>query len=240
MQLHLTLQSPVISLPLAYQSMVHGMIYHALEGHLENVDELHDKNNQQGQRAFKGFTFSQLIGQYSVGNREILFQNQVRIEIRSIDEKLIQSLWYAWHHAECVSLGKNLCQIVSCEITDVHLKQEIATVRMLSPLVAYRTEQNHKTIFYSPDDAAFYRAVCTNAQRKWDQFGNDSDFCFEIMPVEHRPQRRVFTTFKTSYITGWMGYYQMRGKPEVLDMLYQTGIGAKNSEGFGMFTVLNS
>ena len=69
---------------------------------------------------------------------------------------------------------------------------------------------------------------------------NGSDFCFEIMPVEHRPQRRVFTTFKTSYITGWMGYYQMRGKPEVLDMLYQTGIGAKNSEGFGMFTVLNS
>jgi CRISPR-associated endoribonuclease Cas6 len=45
---------------------------------------------------------------------------------------------------------------------------------------------------------------------------------------------------KDIYIIGWRGEYELRGYPEYLDFLYYCGLGARNSDGFGMFEMLNS
>ena len=39
-------------------------------------------------------------------------------------------------------------------------------------------------------------------------------------------------------ISGWYGEYYLVGKRKYLDFLYQTGLGSKNSQGFGMFDVI--
>ena len=43
------------------------------------------------------------------------------------------------------------------------------------------------------------------------------------------------TLYKTTRITGWHGRFRLSGSPEMLDLLFHSGLGAKNSQGFGMF-----
>ncbi|GAI77595.1 unnamed protein product [marine sediment metagenome] len=35
-------------------------------------------------------------------------------------------------------------------------------------------------------------------------------------------------------IKAWLGTYQIHGKPELISLAYDTGLGSKNSQGFGM------
>lgn len=39
-------------------------------------------------------------------------------------------------------------------------------------------------------------------------------------------------------IRAWLGTYQIHGKPELISLAYDTGLGSKNSQGFGMFEIL--
>ena len=48
---------------------------------------------------------------------------------------------------------------------------------------------------------------------------------------------KYLTKYKGFFINGWKGIYQLSGERKYLDFLYQTGLGAKNSQGFGMFDV---
>jgi len=43
------------------------------------------------------------------------------------------------------------------------------------------------------------------------------------------------TVFKGTRITAWNGIYEIVCPPDYLKFLYDAGIGAKNSQGFGMF-----
>ncbi|MBC7189418.1 hypothetical protein H5U35_04285, partial [Candidatus Aerophobetes bacterium] len=50
-----------------------------------------------------------------------------------------------------------------------------------------------------------------------------------------------YTPGKSSYtlIKGWMGTYRLEGNPELIKFSYDAGLGAKNSQGFGMYEVVN-
>jgi len=45
-------------------------------------------------------------------------------------------------------------------------------------------------------------------------------------------------SFIVSSIKAWLGTYQIHGKPELISLAYDTGLGSKNSQGFGMFEIL--
>lgn len=232
MQLQITLKSRRESLPISYQALIHGWIYHMLQEN-EQMTGIHDLANQS--RVYKGFTFGRLNGSYTVQERRITFADSVRLEIRSIHEELIRTLSEGMRGRQQVRLGSATFDILSVKEEDVHLHAERVEIIMCSPVVAYITEAQKKTVYLSPDDPRFFGALIRNAERKWRQFFGDAPFALTIKPCfEHLPPK-VFTHFKQTYITGWTGRYLLEGTPEVIDMLYQVGVGAKNSEGFGMF-----
>lgn len=39
-------------------------------------------------------------------------------------------------------------------------------------------------------------------------------------------------------IKGWLGIYEKDGDPRLLKLAYSAGLGAKNSQGFGMIDVI--
>ena len=59
-----------------------------------------------------------------------------------------------------------------------------------------------------------------------------------IRKVENSSTRKIDTRYKGSYINAWYGTFQLKGKRKYLDFLYQTGVGSKNSQGFGMFEII--
>ena len=237
MQLHLTFKGAEISLPLAYRSIVQGMIYHALKEDSDYSGFVHDQGNMADGRKFKGFTFSPLSGAYSIKGKSICFGGEIHLEIRSVSAHFIELLARALSVGKRIPLGKNEVEIIQSRVTDHHLLIPEAGIRLISPMAAYVTEPDGSTRFFSPEDAEYLRAVEQNARRKWGSLVGTEGFAFHIEPIGKTARRKEVTSFKQTYITAWYGEYHLSGAPEVIDLLYQVGLGAKSSQGFGMFTL---
>lgn len=237
MQLHLTLEADAIALPINYRPLIHGMIYHALSIHPDYSERLHNRNSAGSTHSFKGFTFSQLHGNYSISSHTITFLGSVTLEIRSYEPLFVMGLRDALAHADAVVLGEASLHLVRCEVSDVHAFQPAARIRMRAPVVAYRTLEDRRTEFYAPDEPRFYAGLLNNARNKWQYYRGDAPFELAIAPCFSTLPKKQFSSFRGTYITGWYGDYALEGTPEAIDMLYQTGLGAKNSEGFGLFDI---
>jgi len=235
MQLHLTFKGSNVSLPIAYRSIVQGMIYHALQEDSGYSDFVHNCGFIADRRQFKGFTFGPLGGAYHIQGKYICFDKEFSLEIRSIDRRMIEILSCSLATGRTVSLGKNTVEIIGSRVTDYRLLLPQAGIRLISPMTAYVTEADGSTRFFSPEESGYLRAVEQNARRKWESFVAAETFDFHIEPIQKAHFRKEATSFKQTYITAWYGEYRIYGMPEAIDLMYQVGLGAKSSQGFGMF-----
>lgn len=160
-------------------------------------------------------------------------------EIRSPEVLFIQTI-AANIKSNGVRFGKEVYSEVSVEILDDTIEEEDILVHMRTPICVYSTDkETKKTYFYKPDEAAFYQLLADNFVRKYRAcYGIIPTEEVEIYPLEVSAKDKFVTKYKNIYISGWKGYYRIRGKRKYLDFLYQTGLGSKNSQGFGMFDVI--
>ena len=236
MQLHISLAASSFVLPINYRPLLHGQIYRAMADDPEYSARLHGLNpDGVNSRPFKGFTFSPLRGSYTVNGNTIRFLQQAFLEIRSVDPALIHLLCRHFSRAGSMILGTEKIAVSACEITDGHLHTDRAAIRMISPAVAYITDESRHTAYFRPDDERFYAALLRNAERKNSAFQPRVPFRLSIRSLNGGLPRKQFSRFKKTYITGWFGRYLLEGSPDVIDLLYQAGLGAKNSEGYGLF-----
>ena len=93
-----------------------------------------------------------------------------------------------------------------------------------------------KTIYISPDDDEYERSVISNFENKYRAaYGTVPEPGLHICPVNVTEKDKVVTKFGGKiYITAWNGIYRLSGDPRYLQFLYDCGVGAKNSQGFGM------
>lgn len=237
MQLSLEFGGQNVCLPLAYRYLVQGMIYGALESDPGYADLLHNGTGEG--RQFKLFTFGQLEGSYTLREKQILFPEGMRLEIRSIREGLLMRLLQFFHVGRQVRLGTNLLTVTGCHLENRVVREDSILIATRSPIVAYVTEEDGKTRFFSPEEEAFYAMIAANARRKWQScYGAEMPGALSVTPVENVRFRKQVTLFKNTRITAWDGRFRLTGDPRVLDFLYHTGLGAKNSQGFGMFAIL--
>lgn len=238
MQLHLVMRGHDVLLPIAYRYLIQGMIYNALSVDAELATALHDGLQRTQQRAFKLFTFSPLTGYYSVADKRILFNGDIRLEIRAVQPQILLLLAESLKEGSAVALGRNALLITESRLEDCRIQREQVQIATISPIVAYQTLENGHTRFFSPTDDAFCPALVRNAERKWQHFnGEASPFSLKISPVSSDKSRKTITCFKGTYITAWDGRFILQGSENVIDFLYQTGLGAKSSQGFGMFRI---
>ena len=149
-----------------------------------------------------------------------------------------------------------LC-VYSCDFSDQRIWTEQIDVRMSSPVTVYQTvlrekdktgEKKKWTDYFAPWDPAFSCLLADNAERKWKAYSNTVlPGRLEVSPLDVDPVRdRVVAKYRkiengkenTTSITAWKGTYRLSGPPQLLDFLYHTGLGAKNSDGFGLFDVI--
>jgi CRISPR-associated endoribonuclease Cas6 len=233
MQLHLSFSGSII-LPIAHRHYLQSMIYNALKSDPVYAAALHDSASSG--RAYKLFTFGQLEGRYTVEGQWICFPQGATLEIRSVHGELLWRLFQAFHTGTSLRLGANNLTVGSCTLENTVITCDTMVVQTCSPVVAYVTEQDGRTVFFSPDDPEFYALIGANARRKWAQkHSRPFDGIFTIEPAPDARFRKQVTLYKTTRITGWHGRFRLSGSPEMLDLLFHSGLGAKNSQGFGMF-----
>lgn len=225
------LQEPCI-LPIAYHHILQSAIYAQIGGELHDVDFKYDR------RGYKLFTFGPLEGKYVISNRNIIFSDEISFEVRCfVDEIGLNIINTITKNG--IRLGRNTYKDVEVNIKRRFIENNRITISMKSPICVYETDDDKHTIFFNPTEEEFYYAVEDNFIRKYaavmEEYPEDG-ISLELVKFSQRD--RYFTKYKGFYIEAWKGIYELSGKPDYLSFLYDVGIGAKNSQGFGMFDVV--
>ena len=136
-------------------------------------------------------------------------------------------------------IGLNLVKILNVKIEQKKLMGTSYKIRMISPLVVRSTDpETKKTLYYNPFDTEFKSRIMENLERKYQAYYHKVPTGrFDIEPINFSLKNKFVTKYKDYLITGWKGEFEIRGDAEVLDFLYQVGLGEKNSMGFGMFVI---
>jgi CRISPR-associated endoribonuclease Cas6 len=118
------------------------------------------------------------------------------------------------------------------------------TPKMLSPMTMYSTlsrpDGKSKTYYYSPFEREFSSLMESNARKKYELVSKKApnDLRLEVVPEKVNKGNEKIMKYKGTVIKAWTGIYHMRGSPELLRTAYECGLGAKNSQGFGMIGLL--
>ena len=153
-------------------------------------------------------------------------------------EDLLYALGKSLTGAGALRLGRCVLPLRDLRSEDHYWFAAPLPVRMVSPLTLHKSLPGGKTLFLRPDDDAFAAQLIANTAHKLAACRSTADPSVTLRPMGTRLPRKRVTQFKGIYLTGWEGDFLLDGDPETLCLLYQTGLGDRNSQGFGMFRML--
>jgi CRISPR-associated endoribonuclease Cas6 len=227
-----------IALPLYYNHLVQSMIYSNISEEL--ADFLHDKGFIYRGRTFKLFTFSRIMGKPKLNNGRIVFEGSVRLYVASPVERFIKELATTLIKKGNVKLGDTNLSATSVAFSKIPEFEEETYIRTLSPITIYSTlyssDNRKKTYYFSPRESEFSHLLSENAQKKHSILnGKRAKGSIEVEPQR---VKEVIVFYRDTVIKGWIGKFLLKGSKDLMKTVYETGLGSKNSQGFGMFEVI--
>jgi CRISPR-associated endoribonuclease Cas6 len=208
---------------------------------------------------FKLFTFSQLyaksVERIDIAPRDgveadghvhyqLVMSSPVWFYLSSPSPEFIEALVPRLEQAHDLHLERNLVQsvrvVAAYPVTIPTHGLVTWRIRTISPITVYQSESkdSNSAHYFAPDDPLFSKIVLDNAVRKyyaWTQEKAPSDG-FSISCLDHTPHLAVIS-FKDTPVHGYTGRFQLTGDAKLLSFLYESGLGGKNSHGFGMFDI---
>lgn len=242
MRLLVEMSSGEINLPVHHNELIHGMIYEMISN-LTMRHILHEEGFPLGQRRFKLFCFSRLMGacRFEKGRDEFIFGPDPTLVISSPISLLIQEIGMSLLQQGWIRLGSHRLGIKKVHVSDLQQRQSSLVATMISPVTVYSTEirdGKKYTHYFRPGDLEFRELIKSNLEKKYYLVrGRHMDDCFQITPLKVEKSDRKVLKFKETWILSWMGQYLLEGDPDVLKVAYDAGLGVKNPQGFGCFEV---
>jgi len=234
-----------LTVPINHQEWLHGLIYHSIrdDGYR---DFLHNTGYQQGKRQFRMFTFSRLNGSYRLDKNSHTLEftpPHVSFIFSASDKKLVQELVSSLLIREDLRLGTNQVKVGSIEQIHNSVSEKMV-IRFLTPITMYSTFLLHnkkKTYFYSPWEEEFNPLIQANALKKYEALHGkalEGDRRLCLTPLLRDQIRPKTTKFKSTLIKGWTGDFLLEGNLDLIQLTYDVGLGAKNSNGHGLYEIV--
>ena len=230
--------SDKIALPLHYNYLLQGFIYRNLSRSLSS--SLHQKGSIIGKRKFKLFTFSRIFGHFKRKEKELLFTGPLHFWLSSPLVNILESLASHLVKKSKVKLGNSYLHLTGIEVAFIPVVREEMLIRILSPITVYSTlktpEGKKKTYYYSPFEEDFSRLIRENLYKKYFLIHKRAPegLEFSISPERVSQRNHHILLYKGTVIKAWSGIYRIKGSKELIKIAYDTGLGSKNSQGFGM------
>lgn len=228
-----------IIVPLHYNKVLQGLIYSQLRNRIPAV---HESGWQAKGRAFRMFVFSRLNGKVErIQERQIHFLSPIRFSVASPIQSVAEALAEGFLKASELRLGSAILEldkiavVKSPDLSSGHMR-----CRAISPVTVYSTmlspEGKKKTYYYHPAEEEFRMQIEDNLRKKAKALGipNADNRQIRLETVQTRTQDQKVLFYNNIVIKGWMGTFEFTGDPELLALALDAGIGAKNSQGFGM------
>ena len=229
-----------IILPLHYNYYIQSFLYRHISPELSKF--LHDYGFTLGKRKFKMFTFSRLQGKYKIIKDKIKFSPPVYLTISSPLDRFISELGNTLLKTDNLELVKNKVYVESIKVhPEPEIKDEIK-IKMLSPVVVYSTlitkDGKKKTYYYSPYEEEFTKLIDENLRKKYEALYKKKPRARKLkIKIISKPKEKILL-YRDTVIKGWLGTFILNGNRKLLKLSYYTGLGSKNSQGFGMFEVV--
>jgi len=246
--------APPIILPLNYTYHLASLIYHLLaRSSTPYATFLHGQGYGKGDRRFKLFTFSQLLGgQRRVeGDRLCLGGERVQWYITSPIDDFILHLVDGLLRAGALDVAGVAFTVEQAEaLAEPQFTLEMRFTCLAPITMSVRAGGQRWAQYLAPDDPRFVAAIQANLERKFAlvharasgdkapsrgvAFGLtfDPDYI-----ARHGGRISKLIDYKGTKIRGYLAPFTVVGPPELLRIGYQCGLGDKNSEGFGMVEV---
>lgn len=227
-----------IRLPIHYNSILQGFIYNNIDDELASF--LHDNGYELKGRRFKLFTFSRILTKGRKEGTSLNFGRQISLAIASPIEFFIKSISEKLLFSQGLRIGQNMVKARSIEVIENGQDLDSILVSSLSPIVAYSTfikpDGRKYTNYYKASDDEFTRIVRENIFKKYELiYGKEAeDKNFKIDLVGQEMMNIVY--YRKTVIRGVSGKFFLEGNKDLIKVAIDTGLGSKNSQGFGMIT----
>jgi CRISPR-associated endoribonuclease Cas6 len=228
-----------IRLPVAHNHIVQGLIYGQLEANLARW--LHGEAYRYAKRTYRMFTFSRLSGAYTLQpkTRQIVFTPPVRLQLASHNAEVLASFAEHLLKAPELQLGNNRLSAQQVDILPAPELSCPARLVTLSPITIYSTvtkaDGGKLTHYYSPHDKDWQPLVLKNLERKAKALGLRAPLeGASITPLRSNTRDKKVIYYRNYVIEAYTGLFEARLPEAYLKLAYDTGIGSKNAQGFGM------
>lgn len=245
MRLKITLYSEtLVKVPSGFTTYLQALIYKFLDR--LSSDWLHEQGFKYEKRAFKLFSYSSFLEkpEFIRKRKEFIFPNEVSFIVTSPVDWVIQQVAQNIIISETVRIGKNNLKVTGVEIIPSEkVSKTKVRINALSPIEVHTTLKDEsgrkKTYYYSPAEKEFSKKINENLKKKWTAFHEqDCPYEIKIEPVRLEFCKEQVRTFKKTIIKGFSGHYYIEGDPEFIEFGLSTGLGSRNSGGFGMVEVV--
>lgn len=231
------LEGDKIDLPVHYNRPLQGLFYYLMS---DTVPKYHDLGTRSEDKKLKLFTFSRIYpyNSFKVENRRMIFKGLFNIYFASPIDKLVEAVLHSLNEQKVVRIEKNYFTLRKYEVIQNEVDEEML-VKTLSPITAYSTivlpNGNRYTHYFSPYSSDFKKLIEENLKRKASALGiviKNNNFYIEPYGITEKNEKLLF--YKDIIIKGWTGYFILKGETQLLKLALNSGLGAKNAQGFGM------
>ncbi len=228
-----------ILLPKNFSYLLQSFVYE-----LGREGDLHGKVYSSGSKNYHLFVYSPLIGNHKFHDGKHEFKDSFKLYFSSPVEDFCMSVAEKVLKKSEYKIGNQNIKVRSImPIKEPQFKEEMC-FKAISPITIHKTfeeEGKRKTIYLNPDQDEFKMSLIENMKRKYSAFyekeGNISiesikveDNDFKVLLYE-KDKERPFV------IKGWTGTYMIKGDVDVIKFAYRSGIGSRNSQGFGFVEI---
>ena len=235
-------------LPINYQYELSAVIYRILSsGDNEYALWLHDNGFLKELKQFKFFTYSPLLIRSfkQIDDRLSIYNDVVEWYITFLPDKSTETFIRGIFTDRIFQLGdkksKVQFRVQSIEALAPIKYQPEMTFQSLSPICIVRREENGGNTYLLPTDPDAAGTILYSLKEKYHVWhkkpfaGDLSDYYFEVL--DH-PKPKLITikigTPEESKVKGYNCRFKIRLPEELMELLFETGIGSKGSQGFGM------
>ncbi|MEN2981333.1 MAG: CRISPR-associated endoribonuclease Cas6 [Thermus sp.] len=216
-------------MPVTYREGLQAALYGALP--LPLGKRLHDRGLLEGHRPLKLFVFSRLQGLlYLKEEKAFLAQGELVLHFASALPEVVEGLGKGVWERGGLEVHGLFLRLLGMDLDPLPEGEELV-VEALSPITAYRTEGD-RTLYFNPLNREFALLLEANLNRKAQLLGLETG-SLSLRPLGFRPQHKRVERYKGTWVEGWMGRYRLGGSPHLVRLALLTGLGAKNSQGFG-------
>ncbi|HAZ37393.1 MAG TPA: CRISPR-associated endoribonuclease Cas6 [Clostridiaceae bacterium] len=243
MRAYITLEfKNLLVLPIHYNHIVQAVILKWIGD--ENYSKfIHDGGYTYNKRNYKMYTFSRLQGKFSFDriNKTISYLSPANLVLSTADDKFLEYVVNNVISKDSFRIGNNEVYVkeIRCVSNDIEGKNVVYTK---SPIVVYSTVEingRKKTYYYNPKEKEFEELIRNNLINKYNALYNEKplDDEFHIKAIDNFRLKENIDLYKGIVIKGWTGEFEIDGAKKLLNLAYDTGLGSKNSQGFGCIEI---